>query len=91
MTSVKKSVEEEEGDVEPEEVYLVITPAERAAVCTLQSRGPADPGINWKVIARHLQVSVAYLKALVKIRLPEQTNLIPMSSLCVDPGDDLSE
>jgi hypothetical protein len=80
-----------EGDVESEEIYVEITQAERAAVRTIQSRGSEDPGINWEAIARHLQISVEFLRALARIRLPKHTNLIPMSSLDIDQGEYLSE
>lgn len=80
-----------EESVESGEIYVEITPAERAAVRTIQSMGYEDPRINWEAVARHLQISVKFLRALARIRLPEHTNLIPMSSLDIDQGEYRSE
>jgi hypothetical protein len=91
MGSVERSAGEEVGGGDSEEIYIEVTPSERAAVRTIQSMGHANPRINWEATARHLQISVSYLRALAKIDLPEHTNLIRMSSLNLDLDEHLSE
>jgi hypothetical protein len=87
MGSIKRGAVNKEEAGESEEIYFEISPAERAVARAIQSKKPGEPKEDWEATAGHLKVSVAYLKALVRIRLPENTNLIPMSSLNFDPDE----
>jgi hypothetical protein len=57
-----------------EEVYIVLSTEERAAVHAIQN--PVD----WSSTARNLKVGEEYLKALCKIPLPK-SNMIALSVL----------
>lgn len=63
-----------------EEVYIVLSAEERAAVHAIQNRESYDYPVDWSSTARNLKVGEEYLKALCKIPLPK-SNMIALSVL----------
>jgi hypothetical protein len=62
-----------------EDVYIVLSPYERAMVHAIQNRKLGVLPINWKAMAEDIKVSENYLKALCTIPLPKTHNEIPVS------------
>lgn len=62
------------------EVCLELLPYARATVHALQNRGEGAGPVNWGVLAKDLNLTVRQLKALTKIRLPADSNRIPLGS-----------
>jgi hypothetical protein len=62
-----------------EDVYIVLSPYERAMVHAVQTRKPGATPVDWKALAENIKVSVTYLQALCTIILPKSSNEIPMS------------
>jgi hypothetical protein len=68
-----------EDECMKEDVYIVLSPYERAMVHSIQTRKPGATPINWKVLAEDIKVSESYLKALCTIVLPKASNEISLS------------
>jgi hypothetical protein len=64
-----------------EDVYLVLTPYERAMVHSIQTKKPGATPTNWKAHAEDIKVSEIYLKALCTLVLPKSSNEIPLSKV----------
>lgn len=64
-----------------EDDYLILSPYERGVVHAIQSRKPRDCPVNWAATAADLKVGESYLKAICRIPLPENSNLIPLRDL----------
>jgi hypothetical protein len=63
-----------------EDVYILLSDAERAVVHAIQNRKSWECPVDWESTARNLKVGEAYLKALCKIPLPK-SNMIALSDL----------
>jgi hypothetical protein len=63
-----------------EDVHFVLSKEERAVVKKIRSMRPGEHRIDWKTIAKNLQVAESYLKAICSIPLPE-SNMISMREL----------
>jgi hypothetical protein len=64
-----------------EDIYIVLSPYERGLVHALQMRKEGSGPVNWKVLAKDVKMSESFLKALIKVELPKDSNNIPLSSL----------
>jgi hypothetical protein len=64
-----------------EDVYVVLSPYERAMVHAVQTRKPGATSINWKALAEDIKVSETYLKALCTMPLRKTSNKIAMSKI----------
>jgi hypothetical protein len=69
------------GEEMKEDVYVLLSPYERAAVHAVQFRKPGATPVNWNVMAADLKVSVPYFQALCTISLPKSSNEIPYSRI----------
>jgi hypothetical protein len=65
-----------------EDVYIVLTPYERAMVHLIQTKKPGATPTNWKAHAEDItEVSETYLKALCTMVLPKSSNEIALSKV----------
>jgi hypothetical protein len=64
-----------------EDLYVVLSSYERAAVHAVQTRKPGATPVNWKALAQDLKVSENYFKALCTMPLPKSSNEIPCSRI----------
>jgi hypothetical protein len=62
-----------------EDVYIVLSPYERAMVHSIQTRKPGATSTNWTALAEDIKVLETYLQALCTIVLPKSSNEIPLS------------
>jgi hypothetical protein len=65
---------------QPAVVEVELTSYTRALVYALQNRNEGEGPMNWPVLAKDVNLTVAQLKALAKVHLPADSNWVPLSS-----------